>query len=556
MSLTVSQTVAAPDGASPASADQSGLVFELTTQPDPLRVSPAQGASERGEIVIVGSAQNFNTIEIQRITVGFPVGDLAHALTEHLRDIEAAVNHAGTSWPAAHNEAEQEIVFNAPGGAATVEPGHGVTIQLRDIPINRQVGSVPLTVIVSWRREGTTNWRDDIDTLPVGKFPPDFTLANLKADPIALEHSGSTTLTWEASDNATYKLLYGTAEIDVTNVRTYTVNNLKQTTPFYLRGIAQSGNTTVERTLTSLVTVNVPDLEVTNLFVRGTLSTRLLANLMRISYTQEDGWGAPVAVNLHSGANPPALAVYNNRLYCAHRALIGDNLQWSASIDGIDWLPDQTLDVRSSDTPALAASNGELYCVYRGMDGTLGWTSYDGSVWSTPTTITDSVTTHAPAMAALNGKLHCTYRHPDGTMQSITFDANEWSTPTKVWHYPALGAPGMCAGKEKLGENFTDAVHCAFAHPDGKWTSFYNRGSSWGGGSGQEDWAPDYGPTATAWYDESIFYVRRLEDEYAYLRRTGSRWIVLTPRPIVSNLTKDAAALIVYQDAMHMYYMR
>ncbi|MHB6905024.1 hypothetical protein [Streptomyces sp. DB-54] len=180
-----------------------------------------------------------------------------------------------------------------------------MTIQLRNIPVNRQVGTVPLTVIVSWRREGTASWRDDIDTLTVGKFPPDFTLANLKADPIALEHSGSTTLTWQASDNATYKLLYGTAEIDVTNVRTYTVPNLKQTTPFYLRGIAQSGNTSVERTLTSLVTVDVPDLEVTNLFVRGTLSTRLVSNLMRISFTTKDGWGAPVAVNLHSGANPP-----------------------------------------------------------------------------------------------------------------------------------------------------------------------------------------------------------------------------------------------------------
>ncbi|MEU7637027.1 hypothetical protein AB0C11_13175 [Streptomyces sp. NPDC039016] len=99
MSLTVSQTVAAPDGAAPASADQSGLVYELTTQPDPLRVSPAQGALEHGDIVIVGSALNFNTIEIQRITVGFPVGDLAHSLTEHLRDIEATVNHDGASWP-------------------------------------------------------------------------------------------------------------------------------------------------------------------------------------------------------------------------------------------------------------------------------------------------------------------------------------------------------------------------------------------------------------------------------------------------------------------------
>ncbi|MCE4946629.1 hypothetical protein LVX13_26420 [Streptomyces albulus] len=552
MSLTVSQTVAAPDGAAPASADQSGLVYELTTQPDPLRVSPAQGALEHGDIVIVGSALNFNTIEIQRITVGFPVGDLAHSLTEHLRDIEATVNHEGSSWPPAHNEAEQEIVFNAPGGTATVEPGQGVTIQLRNIPINRQVGSVPLTVIVSWRREGTTNWRDDVDTLTVGKFPPDFTLANLKADPIALEHSGSTTLTWEASDNATYKLLYGTAEIDVTNVRTYTVPNLKQTTPFYLRGIAQSGNTTVERTLTSLVTVNVPDLEVTNLFVRGTLSTRMVSNLMRISFTTKDGWGTPVAVNLHSGANPPAMAIYNNRLHCVHRALIGDNLQWSASIDGIDWLPDQTLDIRSPNTPALAALDGMLYCVYRAMDGTLHWISYDGNVWSTPVPMSGMATTHAPAMCELNGKLHCSYRAPDETVQGTTFDGADWSAPQRITNETATGGPGTSAGVRVLLEPLNVKYVC-FANGD-SWTyGFGSGGVQWSTGH----WPADNGPTAVAFYDGRWYFVRRGDDAYEYKRITESGGHVdFDPKPLVANLTKDAPTLIVYQDALHMYYMR
>jgi hypothetical protein len=550
MSLIVSQTTV-PAGPAPNSADQSGLVYELTTRPDPLRVSPAQGALEHGDIVIVGSAQNFNTIEIQRITVGFPVGDLAHALTEHLPAIEATVNHNGASWSPSHNEAEQEIVFNAPGGTATVEPGQGVTIQLRSIPINRQVGSVPLTVIVSWRREGTSSWRDDIGTLPVGKFPPDFALADLKADPIALEHSGSTTLTWQASDNATYKLLYGTAEIDVTNVRTYTVNNLKQTTPFYLRGIAQSGNTIVERTLTSLVTVNVPDLEVTNLFVRGTLSARQVSNLMRISYTKEDGWGIPVAANLHSGANPPAMAVYNNRLYCVHRTLIGDNLQWSASIDGIDWLPDQTLDIRSPNTPALATLDGKLYCVYRGTDSTLSWTSYDGNVWSTPVTIPDLTTTHAPAMCELNGKLHCSYRAPGATVHYITLDGNDWSAPGSITGETSTGGPGTCAGV-RVSQTPPTVKYVCFANGDNWTQGFGHHGVQWS----TWRWPADNGPTAVGFYEGYWYFVRRGEEGYEYVRTRETGALDRTPKPIVSNLTKDAATLIVYQDALHMYYMR
>ncbi|PZG16386.1 hypothetical protein C1I98_38985, partial [Spongiactinospora gelatinilytica] len=382
MSLTVSQSIASTGGHSASSIDQSGLVYDMNTDPDPLRVSPAQGALERGDIVIVASAMNYNSIDVRRITVGFPVGPHAHSLTEHLEQIEATVNHQGTTWTPAHDPQEQQIVFTPPGGSAVIAPGSGATIQMRDIPVNHAVGTVPLGITVSWRRTGGSTWQDDSDLILVGKFPPDFRLSNLKASPLTLEHSGSVTLTWDASEGASYRLLYGTAEIDVTNVRRYTVNNLRQTTPFYLRGIAQSGNTTVERTLTAMVTVTVPDLEVTNLYVRGNLNARMMSNMMRTSYTTADGWGPPVPVNLHSGITIPGIAVHNDRLYCVHTPLIGDRLQWSVSIDGIDWRPGQPFDARSYDAPALASAGGLLHCVYRDADGTLRHTTFKDEVWT------------------------------------------------------------------------------------------------------------------------------------------------------------------------------
>ncbi|MFE4971389.1 hypothetical protein ACFRAR_04640 [Kitasatospora sp. NPDC056651] len=553
MSLTVSQSVAV-GGAQTASSDQSGLAYEMTTKPDPVRVSPATGALEKADIVIVGSHQGFNPIEIRRITVGFPIGDLSHALTEHLKEIEATVNHAGASWTPSHNEPEQEIVFNAPGGAVVVNPGQGVTIQLRNIPVNRQVGTVPLTVIVSWRRAGTSaSYKDDIDLLPVGKFPPDFRLDNLRANPIALDHSGSTTLTWEASAGATYKLLYGTAEIDVTNVRTYTVNNLRQTTPFYLRGVAQSGNTTVERTLTTLVTVNMPDLEVTNLYVRGTLSTLRVSNLMCMNFTPQDGWSAPVPVSVHSGAKPPAVTVHNGRLHCVHRALIGDHLMWTASADGLDWLPDQTLDFRSPDTPALASFDSKLYCVFRGMDDRLAWSTYDGIRWSEPQPMEWS-TTHAPAIATFEGKLYCVFRADDGRVLWTTYNGTSWSQATRVSTAISTGAAALAVGPGRTVG--TQALHMVSHDPDGQWRQ--SQSPFTGISTIPYGVQPtSHGPAALATLGQTIYLVRRGEDG-AYLRQytqtTSSAWS--TASPIVTNSTKDGAAMTVFNDKIYLFYMR
>ncbi|MFJ2194118.1 hypothetical protein ACIOJE_40315 [Kitasatospora sp. NPDC087861] len=552
MSLTVSQSVAS-EGPETASSDQSGLAYEMNTSPDPVRVSPATGPLEKADIVIVGSHQGFNQIEIRRITVGFPIGDLSHALTEHLKEIEATVNHGGTSWTPSHNEAEQEIVFNAPGGATVVDPGQGVTIQLRNIPVNRQVGTVPLTVVVSWRRVGTGSYKDDIDLLPVGKFPPTFRLDNLRANPISLEHSGSTTLTWEASEGATYKLLYGTAEIDVTKVRTYTVNNLRQTTPFYLRGTAQSGNTTVERTLTTLVTVTVPDLEVTNLYVKGTLSTLRLSNLMCMNFTAKDGWSAPVAVSVHSGAKPPAVAAHNGRLHCVHRALIGDYLMWTASADGVDWLPDETLDFRSPDNPALASFNSKLYCVFRGMDNRLAWSTYDGTRWSEPQLI-DLYTTHAPAIATFEGKLYCVFRADDSRVLWTTYNGTSWSTASQLVTATSSGAAALTIGPGRTAG--TQALH-ALVNSGGRWlqtqTPFNQIGTIYDG-----EQPNPHGPAALATLGQTIYLVRHGEDDAYLIQQTqpssSSSWGRASS--LVTNTTKDAAAMTVFNDKIYLFYMR
>ncbi|WP_406277690.1 hypothetical protein [Embleya sp. NBC_00896] len=271
MSL-VSQSVAGSAGEG-NDAETAGvgtvLVYELSTEPDPVRVSPAEGAVERADLVIVGSRHSDSGIEARKLTVYIPTGTASAELALDLTGIAAQTSLPG--WTPAADPTNQRIVFAPPSGTATIEPGQGVTIQLGGIRINRVVGSAPVVLELEYRAVGTSAWRTDTTTLGVGKFPAGFYLRNLRVDPLVVENGGTATLEWEASQGATYKLLYGTAEIDVTNRRDYPVTNIRQSTMFYLRAIAQAGNDHVERTLNVSVTVNKPDMVVRNLTIEGQL---------------------------------------------------------------------------------------------------------------------------------------------------------------------------------------------------------------------------------------------------------------------------------------------
>ncbi|WP_331766669.1 hypothetical protein [Embleya sp. NBC_00896] len=277
MSL-VAHTIAPTSDDPDALAEGTVLSYELTTDPDPIRVSPATGTVELADLVIVGSRQAGTAIEARKLTVYIPTGTASAELALDLTGIAAQISLPG--WTPTSDPTNQRIVFAPPSDATRIEAGAGVTIQLGGIRVNRQVGSVPIPIELEYRAVGTSAWRTDTTTLGIGKFPAGFYLRNLIVRPLIVDNGGSATLTWEASEGATYKLLYDLAEVDVTSRRTYPVTNVRHTTVFYVRGIAQSGNNTVERTISTTLVVNEPDLVVNNLTINGitTANGELVAN--------------------------------------------------------------------------------------------------------------------------------------------------------------------------------------------------------------------------------------------------------------------------------------
>jgi len=81
----------------------------------------------------------------------------------------------------------------------------------------------------------------------------------------------------------------------------------------------------------------------------------------------------------------PAVAVFNNKLYCVYEGAQNDGLLHYCTFDGQKWSDDKLLGNNgTSGSPALAVFNNKLYCVHEGAKEN-GWLYYcisdDGEVW-------------------------------------------------------------------------------------------------------------------------------------------------------------------------------
>ncbi|MGW8556854.1 hypothetical protein [Streptomyces tubercidicus] len=248
------------------------LAYTVSTSPDPLKASPEnpQAPEEKGELQIVGSRQRGTAADVQWIRVKVHAGPMSPDLATDLAKITPRISLPG--WSVRLDSAAKEFVFSPASSHAPIGPDTGFTVQLSEIPVNRKVGTSPITITES-SRTGSSAFQPRSTTFNVGKFPADFYLRNLICTPLIIDNGGEVTLTWERSANATYELLYGDTNLDVTKDSSKKITNVKSDTTFYLRGTTGDASNPVVRILSAQVSVKKPDLEIGNLIVHGT--TRL-----------------------------------------------------------------------------------------------------------------------------------------------------------------------------------------------------------------------------------------------------------------------------------------
>lgn len=208
------------------------LSYDFQTQPDPLQASPAEGDLSSATWTAVVSNSTHKLIDCASITFSFPIG-------ENAKDLSADMTGVGVAPPDGWNISQDGGVFTAtPKTEADGKIGHdGLAFFFSHIKVNRQPGRTHVTVA-----EVTGSGDMATASFPLAKFPPDFTVGDLNADPVQVNQGGSTTLTWSGSENATYTLKYGDIVITETAdgkplpaTGSYTADNLQDNpTVFHL----------------------------------------------------------------------------------------------------------------------------------------------------------------------------------------------------------------------------------------------------------------------------------------------------------------------------------
>lgn len=178
----------------------------------------------------------------------------------------------------------------------------------------------------------------------------------------------------------------------------------------------------------------------------------------------------------------PALAVFNDLLYCAFEDAGDEGWVYCTTFDGRNWspavlIPNSNNAYGTSGTPALAVFGDRLFCARQGR-GDSGWTwcswlDGDGDGWADDMLIPDDDNAYgmsgSPALAAHNDLLYCLRqgRGDSGDMYCGTYDGNSWSDDAEI---PTGNNPFQLSASPALCE-FNGTLYCAFeGSGDSGWT--------------------------------------------------------------------------------------
>ncbi|MFF2791193.1 hypothetical protein ACFVT6_31315 [Streptomyces sp. NPDC058049] len=577
MSL-VRHVTAPPSGR--ATADTDPLYFDLAVHPDPLRVSPSSGAAAKGDLIVVASLAAEASVECRSFTLTLKAGAGENDLCSSLTGVTGRISLAG--WTGTVNASAGTLTFApGPGAPAQTEfgPDTGVTFQVMGLPVNQRVGLSQVDISASWRTPGTANWQSQTAGLGVGKFPLGFHLRSFVAEPQSVPKGGSVTLRWDASAATHLTLYYDGESHPVTGESSVTVPDMRQTTFFHLRAVAQEGAGSVERTLTVLVQVSGPVESVGRVIVRGTLQVgeigpaaspgtplvfpQRLPALPEAHRTDKFGWqdshwirsalpvGAPALYSHTTGQ--PVESELHPYVELVYQPLGGSDLVWS-SFDGYAWTrveepvgpgADPSVALMVDWLLPLPVPMPLLWTVYRGGgNNTQVMTrqmQLDGK-WGGPVPAPGGVTTQfRPALADLNTAslflavtdrtdmppLHWRRRHHNNEPAS-------WSEGARMPGAAATGAPALAA--------FGSRMICVYPS-NGSHRMNYHDGSRWVAGAALPPGPAPAGPPSLAAHEGRLYCVyREVSGRAQLMSYNGTAWT--GPSPVSDRIYAHDPALV------------
>ncbi len=247
------------------------LAYALDVLPDPLQVSPPIGNTVYAALTFSISNNSTTAVSLSKLQFQLPIGTLAQDLTASSTGVICSASPDGV-WDISI-DANGLCTATPSSGVPVVVTTEGIIMQLYNIAVNQQTGTISISVNETAGNSGSTPTVQSA-SFNVAKFPYGFYFTNFTANATQVADQGTVILTWEGSD---YKTSYsitagGSAPVDVTNVRTWTSPALTNDTTFILTASATSFGETVTTTLSTTVIVSNPELSVESLVVSGNSS--------------------------------------------------------------------------------------------------------------------------------------------------------------------------------------------------------------------------------------------------------------------------------------------
>lgn len=229
-----------------------------------------------------------------------------------------------------------------------------------------------------------------------------------------------------------------------------------------------------------------------------------------------------------------SLAVFNNQLYMAWRGLGADQRIFWSSFNGIQWSAQQVAPGLGTSTgPRIAAFKNALYMAWKGAEGDqrLFWSSFNGSNWMPQQQIAGAASSVGPSLAVFNNSLLASWKgqYGDQSLWFSSFDGSNWTSQKQI--------PGTASSEGPSLTIFKNALWAAWKgefSDQRLFTSSFN-GANWAGQQPIPGVASSIGPSIAVLGD-SLFAVWKgaLGDERVWFSSfNGSNW---TPQQSVPGV--------------------
>ncbi|MFI8886999.1 hypothetical protein [Streptomyces sp. NPDC053813] len=245
------------------------LGYTIEPDPDPLTVSTAKDPVV-GRLDITVGVGNQGPAYCRKITVRIPIGASTSALTENRAPLTSTTVGA-SGWTARPGYAEGTWhVFDFVAERPVQVTERAVTLVISHIEVNKTVGNANIK-IAEETSPTNSDYTSKTTEATVTKFPAEFTFRNFRPVKLMVANGESATLRWDGSPDAAYTMFWDRRkEQDVSSVREWTTPEpLTAPTGFMLQATVTANGDTLTHTLTTVVMVERPDLEVGHLDIAG-----------------------------------------------------------------------------------------------------------------------------------------------------------------------------------------------------------------------------------------------------------------------------------------------